>query len=90
MAIEKIPPQNIEAEQYLLGSLLIDKDAVIRVADIVRTEDFYKEVWNQKKGKMVDVYKYERTMTLSPQLGRLIYEGFEELMKHDLRPTTNK
>ncbi len=43
MATEKITPQNIEAEQSLLGSLLIDKDAVIRVADIVRTEDFYKE-----------------------------------------------
>jgi replicative DNA helicase len=43
MATEKITPQNIEAEQSLLGSLLIDKDAVIRVADLVRTEDFYKE-----------------------------------------------
>ncbi len=43
MAIEKITPQNIEAEQSLLGALLIDKDSVIRVADIVRTEDFYKE-----------------------------------------------
>lgn len=43
MTTEKITPQNIEAEQSLLGSLLIDKDSVIRVADIVRTEDFYKE-----------------------------------------------
>ncbi|MFA5128716.1 MAG: replicative DNA helicase [Patescibacteria group bacterium] len=43
MATEKITPQNIEAEQSLLGALLIDKDSVIRVADIVRTEDFYKE-----------------------------------------------
>ncbi len=43
MANEKITPQNIEAEQSLLGSLLIDKDAIIRVADLVRTEDFYKE-----------------------------------------------
>lgn len=44
MATEKITPQNIEAEQSLLGALLIDKDSVIRVADIVRTEDFYKEI----------------------------------------------
>jgi replicative DNA helicase len=43
MITEKITPQNIEAEQSLLGSLLIDKDSIIRVADIVRTEDFYKE-----------------------------------------------
>ncbi|MFZ5364369.1 MAG: replicative DNA helicase [Patescibacteria group bacterium] len=43
MANEKITPQNIEAEQSLLGSLLIDKDSIIRVADIVQPEDFYKE-----------------------------------------------
>jgi len=41
--IERIPPQNIEAEQSLLGSLLIDKDAIIKVADIIRPDDFYKE-----------------------------------------------
>jgi replicative DNA helicase len=43
MANDKITPQNIEAEQSLLGSLLIDKDSIIRVADIVQPEDFYKE-----------------------------------------------
>ncbi|MBU0531706.1 MAG: replicative DNA helicase [Candidatus Uhrbacteria bacterium] len=40
---ERIPPQNLEAEQSLLGSLLIDKDAVIKVGDKVRSDDFYKE-----------------------------------------------
>lgn len=40
---EKLPPQNIEAEQSLLGALLIDKDAVIRVADLITTEDFYQD-----------------------------------------------
>lgn len=40
---ERIPPQNLEAEQSLLGSLLIDKDAVIKVGDAVRADDFYKE-----------------------------------------------
>lgn len=42
--MEKIPPQNIEAEQAVLGSLLIDKDAIIRVADIIVSEDFYKDI----------------------------------------------
>ncbi len=40
---ERIPPQNLEAEQSLLGALLIDKDAIIKVADIVTAEDFYKD-----------------------------------------------
>ncbi len=39
---EKIPPQNIEAEQSLLGSLLIDKDAIIKIADSINPQDFYK------------------------------------------------
>lgn len=41
--VAKIPPQNIEAEQSVLGSLLMDKDAIIKVADILRTDDFYRE-----------------------------------------------
>jgi len=36
----KIPPQNIEMEQSMLGSLLIDKDAIIKIADIVNADDF--------------------------------------------------
>ncbi len=40
---EKIPPQNLEAEQSLLGSLLIDKNAIVRIADIVKPMDFYKQ-----------------------------------------------
>ena len=38
----KIPPQNIEAEQSLLGALLIDKDAIVAVAEILRSDEFYK------------------------------------------------
>ena len=39
----KIPPQSSEAEASLLGSLLIDADAVVKIADLVRPEDFYDE-----------------------------------------------
>lgn len=39
----KIPPQNLEAEASLLGSLLIDADAIVKIADIIRPEDFYDE-----------------------------------------------
>ena len=38
----KKPPQNIEAEKSVLGALLLEKDAIIRVADILRPEDFYR------------------------------------------------
>ena len=38
----KLPPQNIEAEQSMLGSLLIDKDAIVNIAEILAPEHFYK------------------------------------------------
>ncbi len=39
---DKLPPQNIEAEQSLLGCLMLDKNAIIKVADFVGPKDFYR------------------------------------------------
>ena len=39
----RVPPYNIEAEQSIIGSLLIDRDAVYRVIEIVDPEDFYRD-----------------------------------------------
>ena len=39
----RVPPQNLEAESSLLGALLIDRDAIIRISDIIRADDFYKD-----------------------------------------------
>ena len=39
----KVPPQNLEAEISLLGSLMIDKDAIIKVSDFLLPRDFYKQ-----------------------------------------------
>lgn len=38
----RLPPQAIEAERSVLGSLLLDAEAIIKVADTLRTEDFYR------------------------------------------------
>jgi replicative DNA helicase len=37
----KQPPQNSEAEASLLGAILIDADAIVKIADIITAEDFY-------------------------------------------------
>ena len=42
----RVPPHHIEAEMSVLGSLMLDKDAIIKVADIVRVGDFYKDDHN--------------------------------------------
>ena len=41
--MDRLPPQNIEAEQSVLGSLLIDPDAIIKVGAFLRVDDFYRE-----------------------------------------------
>ena len=41
--IDRLPPQNLEAEGGVLGSILLDKDAIIKVADILHSEDFYDQ-----------------------------------------------
>ncbi|OHA08828.1 MAG: replicative DNA helicase [Candidatus Sungbacteria bacterium RIFCSPLOWO2_01_FULL_59_16] len=38
----RMPPQSLEAEAALLGSLLLDKEAIWRVVDIMEPKDFYK------------------------------------------------
>jgi len=42
--LNKVPPQSKEAEQSVLGSILIDKDAIIQVADMISPADFYYDV----------------------------------------------
>lgn len=55
--IERIPPQNLEAEAGVLGSLMLDKDAIIKVADILHSEDFYDERHKAIYLVMLDLYE---------------------------------
>jgi replicative DNA helicase len=41
--LERIPPYNLEAEESLLGSMLISKEAIITVIEIIAVEDFYRK-----------------------------------------------
>ncbi len=41
--IDRVPPQNIDAEQAVLGAMLIKKEAIAEVAQILRPEDFYRD-----------------------------------------------
>ena len=43
VSIDKLAPQAVEAEQSVLGSILIDPEAVLRVADFLRPPDFYRQ-----------------------------------------------
>ncbi len=41
--IDRLPPQSLEAEQSVLGAILIDRDAVVEVAEFLRPQDFYRQ-----------------------------------------------
>lgn len=41
--INRIPPHSVESEQSILGSIILDKDAIITVAETIQPTDFYKE-----------------------------------------------
>lgn len=41
--ITRVPPHSVESEQSILGSIILDKDAIITVAEIINPSDFYKE-----------------------------------------------
>ncbi len=40
---DRMPPQNIDAEQAVLGAMLIKKEAIAEVSQILKPEDFYRD-----------------------------------------------
>ena len=54
--LARIPPHNIEAERSLLGSILIDKEAMVKIADMVEVDDFYKKSHEQIFDSMRELY----------------------------------
>lgn len=78
--VEKVPPHNVEAEQAVLGSLLIDKEAITRVADILSPEDFYKDIHRYIYQAMFDLYEHREPIDLLSLSNRLEETGQLELI----------
>jgi replicative DNA helicase len=53
-----LPPQNIEAEEAVLGSLLIDRDAVVKTAHVLTASDFYREKNGWIYEAVLDLYAH--------------------------------
>jgi replicative DNA helicase len=70
--INKIPPQSLEAEMSLLGSVLLDKDAILKIADIVQPEDFYKNAHTQIFEAMLELYQKNEPIDLLTVSNRLM------------------
>lgn len=67
----KLPPQNTDAEASLLGAILIDADAIVKIADVVHHEDFYEERNQRIYEAIINLYEKHSpidVLTLSDQL----------------------
>ncbi|MEU7763320.1 replicative DNA helicase [Micromonospora aurantiaca (nom. illeg.)] len=55
-AFEKTPPQDVAAEQCVLGGMLLSKDAIADVVEILKTNDFYRPVHATIFDAILDIY----------------------------------
>ncbi|MCM8792130.1 MAG: replicative DNA helicase [Candidatus Omnitrophica bacterium] len=72
--LEKIPPQNIEAEMAVLGSMLMDENAIVYAMEILNRDCFYKD--NHKKifEVIINLYNANKAVdiiTVSDELRKL-------------------
>src|SRR4051812_5978356 len=71
MANIKVLPHNDEAEQCVLGAMLIDKDAVIPVSELLLPHDFYNDINGVIYAAMLALYDERKPidlLTLTDQL----------------------
>lgn len=68
---DRIPPQNIEAEQSVLGSLMLDKNAVYKVMDILQPSDFYRQAHSIIFSAMLDLVEQNQPLDIVSLTNRL-------------------
>jgi replicative DNA helicase len=68
---ERIPPHNDDAEKSVLGSVLLDKDALYEVLEILKPEDFYNEMHKEIYSAVIELYRKSQPvdiLTVSEEL----------------------
>ncbi len=64
LQLDRLPPQNLEAEQSILGAILIDNDALPRALEILNPEDFYKQSHRKIFNVMVELFEKSEPIDL--------------------------
>ena len=63
-ATYKVPPQNIEAEQSVLGAILIENTALYKAIEIIGIDDFYKEAHKKIFLSMIELNEKNEAIDL--------------------------
>jgi len=53
----KVPPQSIEMEEAVLGSIMVDKEVIYNIIDFLKPESFYKDIHQKIFNSMIDLMK---------------------------------
>ena len=78
MTNPKLPPSNEEAERSVLGSVLIDKDAISLVSEVLGPKDFYNDINGMIYGAMLSLYDERKPidiLTLTAELKKNKTDG---------------
>lgn len=78
MANIKLPPQNEEAEQSVLGGILIDKDAIGTVSQILKPKDFYNDINGLIYNAMLSLYEERKPIDVLTLTARLKKEKLND------------
>ncbi len=74
----RIPPHSIEAEQSVLGSMIMDHDAVVAASEIVRADDFYRPDHAQIYAAIIELYTTGNPIDLITIQDKLVQKGILE------------
>lgn len=72
---DRVPPQDIKAEQSVLGAMLINKEAVSEVAEMLNPEDFYRQTHRLIFAAMLALYGRNEAIDLVTMTNELQKEG---------------
>lgn len=70
-SLERLPPQNLEAEMAVLGSMLIEEDAISSALEVLNEGDFYKEAHRVIFFTLVQLYDQRKVIDLITLVERL-------------------
>jgi replicative DNA helicase len=62
--IKKILPHSVEAEQSVVGSMIMDKDAILSAAELITSEDFYQQQFGILFDAMLELYNEAKPVDL--------------------------
>ncbi len=69
--VDRLPPQNQEAEISVLGSILLDKEAIVKVADVLIPDDFYNDAHRTIYEQMIWLYEHRQPIDVVTLTNRL-------------------